>query len=93
MTIDDADARAEHLQGRIIALELFIRAFLTDFVMDRYEDPEDGVERLHRDFVASLQHLERPLDDVSDRVWAHVANAIDAQFEGVAMRVRNLRSE
>lgn len=86
---DENDAHLEHLQGRIIALELFMRGVLANFVAED-DDPEATIQRLRSEMIGSLQHVERPLNDAADRIWGHAADALHMQFDEVLNRLRNL---
>ena len=78
----------DQLQGRVIAQELITRGFLCNLVMD-FDDPEAALENLRRQMLASLQHIERPVNEESDAIWCHAADALNREFNQVATRVHN----
>ena len=77
----------DQLQGRIIAQELITRGLVCSFVMD-FDDPETALQKLRQELLASLQHIERRVDEESDAVWGHAADALNLEFDQVAKRVR-----
>jgi hypothetical protein len=59
----------EHLHGRVVALELMVRGFITELAM-RHPDPASRVVGWRRDTLAAQQHVARPFDEASDAIWA-----------------------
>ncbi len=80
------DSDFEKLQGRIIALEILMRGFIWNLVSE-YDDPKSALERLKSGMLASLQHIERPLNESADATWGHAADALCEQFDAVAHRI------
>jgi hypothetical protein len=74
------------MQGRIIALELFMRDFLTDLACDS-EAPLNNANRIKARFLAALQNLDRPVGDYDDRVWGAAADAARLAFDQVIHRI------
>ncbi|MDP1868455.1 MAG: hypothetical protein Q8L13_19225 [Bradyrhizobium sp.] len=76
------------MEGRIIALELFMRAILADRIIASSDRPLAAANAFKKDFLASLQHAERgPPDDRSDEVWSEAARAIRLQLDMIIQRV------
>ncbi len=80
-----------HLQGRIIAQELFMRGVIVKVVMD-FDDPEAALELLRSELLASLQNIERPLGSGEDEIWGHAADALNMEFKQITIRLRDILS-
>lgn len=77
----------ENLQGRIIALELLMRCWLTGEAMSS-DDPLTTIQAMRDEMLGSLQNTTRPIDDASDAIWGEAADALNDTFEQAAVRVR-----
>ena len=87
--MDDLTAHLHHLQGRIIALEVLMRGFLTDLAM-KSDTPQVRAATMRKAFMASLQHLERPVGAAHDQIWSEAADALNLQFDCIETRLQNL---
>jgi hypothetical protein len=65
--MNNSDSFEVAMQGRIVALELIMRAFLTESACDS-DAPLNNANRLKVRFLASLQNLDRPVGDYDDQV-------------------------
>lgn len=74
------------MQGRIIALEMFLRSLLTEKLCER-ESPLEAARTYKTNFLASLQNTNRPVDDYADRVWAIAADKIRSQCDQIIQRI------
>jgi hypothetical protein len=78
----------ELLQGRIIALEELVTGLLTIAALNADPvDPVDRVRRMRATVLGSLQNVDRPIDEVSDRIWGHAVDALNRRFDNIAKRV------
>ena len=89
--MDDDGQHLRELQGRIIALELFVRGLLTDFALQS-DDPAAFVDRMGPEMRDSLQQVKRPRGDEVDAIWSEAMAALDDQIDQVALRVQNILS-
>ena len=89
--MSDNYAHLAHLQGRIIAQELFMRGVIVKIVMD-FDGPEAALEGLRSELLASLQNLERPLGGEEDEIWGHAADALNTEFKQMTIRLRDILS-
>ena len=80
------DDHLVHLQGRIIALEFMMRGFLVGEMMKK-QDPLSSLSEFKSGLFASLQHLDRPLDERSDAVWSEAVAAFEQLFAQTAQRL------
>lgn len=85
----DADAQIA-FHGRIVALDLVIRALLTQSVMEAPGDPLERLDQSQQAMKQSLQHIDRPIGDYEDAVWAEASDALDLLFANVRMRVEDM---
>jgi len=85
---DNEDDYLIGLQGRIIALELVMRAWLTGEALKK-PDPVSSVSETKAALYASLQHLDRPHDETSDAIWSKAVEALDLLFEQTEERVKS----
>ncbi len=85
----DADAQIA-LQGRIVALDLVVRALLTQSVMEAPGDPLERLGQNQQAMKQSLQHINRPIGEYEDAVWAEASDALDMLFANVRMRIEDL---
>lgn len=76
----------KHLQGRIIALELIVRALLAEQAT-RSSRPLAHAKHLQSQFLGSLQHLQRESGIEEDEIWVQAADAMREQFAQVVQRV------
>lgn len=77
----------EHLQGRIIALELLMRSWLAGEALAA-DSPLSAIEAMRNDTLATLQHVNRPINEEADAIWGEAADALNDHFEQAAARVR-----
>lgn len=82
----DADAQI-NLHGRIVALDLVVRALLTQSVIEARGDPLDRLDQNQQAMKQSLQHIDRPIGEYEDAVWAEASDALDLLFSNVRMRI------
>jgi hypothetical protein len=82
-TPENRDDHLNYLQGRIIALELLVRGMLSNMIATSQRVPEFRTGTL-----ASLQMVERPIDEESDAIWGHASAALMEMFEQVEHRLR-----
>jgi hypothetical protein len=83
-------SKYEHLHGRVVALELMVRGFITELAM-RHPDPASCVAGWRRDMLAVQQHVGWPFDEATDAIWAEAVTALNALFDAVETRVRSLK--
>ena len=79
----------EQLQGRIVALELAMRALIVDFAMRIDSDPE-VVEKMRQEMMSSLQFATRPVGESEDETWSHAVDALNELFDEAKKRIENL---
>jgi hypothetical protein len=85
---DDHDPLID-LQGRIIALELMMRAWLAGEALKK-PDPVSSLRETKSALYTSLQGIDRPYDEVSDAIWSQAIEALDLLFEQAEFRVKTL---
>lgn len=76
----------ENLQGRIIALELMMRGFLTKEALGA-PDSLGAIDQMARELILSLQIVGRPADAHADAVFAEAGDAIRREMAQVRLRV------
>ena len=82
-----ADSEAE-MEGRIIALELLFREFLTQRTVSNFDKPLAQAKRYRTDFLALLQHLDRgPPSERGDLIWEEASRAIRLSLDMVVNRI------
>lgn len=86
------DAHLHHLQGRIIALELVARAYLTGEALQG-NDPITHVRSMRRSFFGSLQHVERSTDEASEQIWEEATQALTELFDQTERRVTGIATK
>jgi hypothetical protein len=85
-----SDDHLINLQARVIALELLVRALLTDFAL-KSTKPLAGANKLREEFLSSLQHLQRPVGEYEDAVWASAADHMRQTLDQVIERISYLQ--
>jgi hypothetical protein len=80
------------LQGRVVALELLVRALLTDFAL-KSTKPLASARNLQQEFLSSLQHLQRPVGDYEDAVWASATDHMREALDQVIQRIAYLQEQ
>jgi hypothetical protein len=85
--MSDQNDHLTNLQGRIIALELFMDGLLTTYVMSQLGGQVADVDEMRKQMFASQQLLERPADPETDAIWEAAVDAMNARFANVKKRV------
>lgn len=78
------------LQGRVVALELLVRALLADLALKSTE-PLARARGLQREFLSTLQHLKRPVGEYEDAVWESAEDHMRQTLEQVVQRISYLQ--
>jgi hypothetical protein len=78
------------LQGRVVALELLVRALLTDFAL-KSSKPLASARDLQQEFLSTLQHLKRPVGDYEDAVWESATDHMRQALDQVIQRISYLQ--
>ena len=78
------------LQARVVALELLVRALLTDFAL-KSTKPLAGANKLRQEFLSTLQHLKRPVGEYEDAVWESAADHMSQTLDQVIERIAYLQ--
>lgn len=85
--MDDIQSEIERLEGRIIAQELLSRIVMTALANGQGGDPVQAVDRIRHETFATLQNLQRPVDDRTDRVWELAVESLEEEFTAVRSRL------
>jgi hypothetical protein len=78
------------LQGRVVALELLVRALLADFAL-KSSEPLARAKGLQQEFLSTLQRLNRPVGEYEDAVWESAADHMRQTLEQVVQRISYLQ--
>jgi hypothetical protein len=76
----------ERLEGRIIAQELLSRIVMTALANGQGGDPVKVIDQIRQETFSTLQNLQRPVDDRSDRVWEYAVESLEDEFAAVRSR-------
>lgn len=76
------------MEGRIIALELFMRSVLTDRIVQSSDRPLSAANAFKKEFIASLQHTERGApNERGDLIWEEASRAVRLQLDMIIHRI------
>ncbi|MTV17552.1 MULTISPECIES: hypothetical protein [Bradyrhizobium] len=83
------EADYEHLQGRVQAQNLLLRALYTNWA-ERQPDPIGNMRKSIGLLIDSVRDTNPPQDDFEHRVWDHIDAELDQFAEAVATRLKAL---
>jgi hypothetical protein len=87
MTEEELKDFLNHLQGRIVALELLMRNVLATEVI-KTSDPIRSLQQTKNVLFGSLQKAERPADETFDAIWSEAVEALKMTFDQTEIRLR-----
>ncbi len=74
--------------GRIVALEIFMECVLNRQIVEQsYMKPSEYIDGSEAQLIFSIQDMERPLDDQTDRIFGHAADAIKELFDQMRIKI------
>lgn len=83
------EADYEHLQGRIQAHDLLLRALYVNWAA-RQPDPIADIRKAVSLLIDSVRDTNPPQDDFEHRVWDQIDVELDRFVEAVAVRLKAL---
>jgi hypothetical protein len=83
------EADYEHLQGRLQAHNLLLRALYANWAL-RQPDPIPDMRKSISLLIDSVRDTNPPQSDFEHRVWDHIDVELDQFVEAVAVRLKAL---
>jgi hypothetical protein len=78
----------EAVHARIVAIEILMECvFEQQVVQQRYMKTSDFLNGTEAQLIFSIQNMERPLDEQTDRIYGHAADAIKEFFAQTKNRI------
>lgn len=78
-----------YFHGRIVAMDLILRAIVTQTLMESGKGAVAALQ-MRDEMFASFQLIQRDIGDYEDKVWDEAVKALDEFFGQVAQRIEYL---